>query len=235
MDLPPAREKAVDTSPRRADNLSWKHPCRKNARLNRLGIEWSWVLTRCSVPTPGHSDAIQQAAWDTEQLFAEHSSSLIGYLRSGVRNITDIEDIAQETFIRYFQARSNGESIDNPKGWLYRVGRRLALDQAKKAKPVLLDDAGWSKAEAENAYRPPPDSDDRSLRSPNLPWHLLSEMERECLLLRAEGLTFREVAEVLDVSISTVASYVARAVKKLRQAVATPSETPDHGRTAALR
>lgn len=184
---------------------------------------------------PGQPEAIKQAAWETEQLFTEHSSSLIGYLRSGVRNVTDIEDIAQETFVRYFQARSNGESIDNPKGWLYRVGRRLALDHAKKSKPVLLDDAGWSKVEAQNAYRPPPDSLDRSLRSPNLPWHLLTEVEKECLLLRAEGLTFREIAEVLDVSISTVASYVARAIRKLRQVVAKPIETPDHRRTTALR
>ena len=95
------------------------------------------------------SEAIRQAACETEQLFTKHSPGLIGYLRSSVRNVPDIEDIAQETFIRYFRVRSNGESIDNPKGWLYRVGRRLALDYVKKSKPVLLDEAGWRKAEAD--------------------------------------------------------------------------------------
>ena len=184
------------------------------------------------MPTFGQPDAIQRAAWETEQLFSEHSSNLMRYLRSGVRNITDIEDIAQETFVRYFQARSNGESIDNPKGWLYRVGRHLALDHAKKSKPVLLDDAGWRAVEAANACPPDAGGDDRAS---SLPWHLLSESERECLLLRAEGLKFREIAEILDVSISTVASYVARAIKKLRKAVTEPSETPDHRRAAALR
>ena len=187
------------------------------------------------MPRHSQSEAIQQAACETEQLFKKHSPGLMSYLRSGVRNITDIEDIAQETFIRYFQTRSSGESIGNPKGWLYRVGRRLALDQAKKSKPVLLDDAGWRKAEAERAYHVPLDTNERSLRAPGLPWHLLSDSEKECLLLRAEGLTFREIAEVLDVSISTVASYVARAIKKLRRAVATNSETPVPRRTTALR
>lgn len=185
--------------------------------------------------TRGHSELVQQAAWDTEQLFAEHFSSLIGYLRGSLRNVPDLEDIAQEAFIRYFKARCNGESINNPKGWLFRVARHLALDQIKRAKPVLLDDAGWSMAEAKHAYQPSLDLDERSLRSPNLPWHLLSDAEKECLLLRAEGLTFREVAEVLDVSISTVASYVARAIKKLRKVVATHSETSEPRRTAALR
>ena len=181
------------------------------------------------------SEAIHQAACETERLFTKHSPGLIGYLRSSVRNVPDIEDIAQETFIRYFKVRSNGESIDNPKGWLYRVGRRLALDYVKKSKPVLLDEAGWRKAEADQAYQPSLTADERSLRSPALPWHLLTDTEKECLLLRAEGLTFREIAEVLEVSISTVASYVARAVKKLRKAVATNSETSVPRRTTALR
>lgn len=157
------------------------------------------------------------------------------YIRGGVRNITDIEDIAQETFVRYFRVRCDGASIDNPKGWLYRVGRRLALDQAKKSKPVLLDEAGWRAVEAEHLQAPAEGAGERSLRSADLPWHLLSPSEREALVLRSEGLTFREAAEVMDVTISTVASYVARAIKKLRQAVTEPSETPEDRRAASLR
>jgi RNA polymerase sigma-70 factor (ECF subfamily) len=187
------------------------------------------------VPSSGQPDAITQAAWETEQLFQEHSSNLMRYLRSGGRNTNDLEDLAQETFIRFFRARCNGESIQNPKGWLYCVGRRLAIDRARKAKPVLLDDAGWRSVEAYHAYRPELDADERSLWSSTLPWHTLSPMEKECLLLRAEGLTFREVAEVLDVSISTAASYVARAIKKFRRAVPKSSETPKHRRTTPLR
>ncbi len=187
------------------------------------------------MPKPDQRHAIQQAEWETEQLFAEHASNLMRYVRSQVRNVTDVDDIAQETFVRYFRVRCNGESIENPKAWLYRVGRRLALDQAKKSKPVLLDESGWRAVEADHFQMPTEGSDGRSLRSSELPWHLLSDTERECLLLRAEGLTFREVGEVLDVSISTVASYVSRAIKKLRRAVTEASETPNDRRTASLR
>ena len=180
-------------------------------------------------------DEIRQAAIETEQLFSEYSPSLVRYLRTGLRDATEIEDLAQETFIRYFQARSNGEKIENPKGWLYRVGRRLAVDHAKKARPVLLDDEGWRGVEAGRAEPAGADEGEQSQRWSHLPWHVLSEMEKECLLLRAEGLTFREVADVLDVSMSSAASYVARAIKKFQRAVPKTSETPDHRRTTPLR
>lgn len=176
-----------------------------------------------------------RVAWETEQLFEEYYSSLIAYLRGGIRSRNDLEDIAQETFIRYFRARCGGEKIQRPKSWLYRVGRRLAIDFTRKHRPVLLDEAGWRHVEAEQASESAGAGEERSLRSSNLPWHRLSPQEQESLLLRAEGLTFREVAEVMNVSISTAASYVARAIKKFQRAIPKSSETPQHGRTAPLR
>jgi len=45
----------------------------------------------------------------------------------------------------------------------------------------------------------------------------LTDAERECLLLRAEGLRYREIGEVLGLATSTVAGIVDRAVKKLAE------------------
>ncbi len=45
----------------------------------------------------------------------------------------------------------------------------------------------------------------------------LNPQERECLMLRAEGLRYREIGEVLGVPTSTVADTVERAVKKLAE------------------
>ena len=46
---------------------------------------------------------------------------------------------------------------------------------------------------------------------------LLTESERECLLLRAGGLRYREIGEVLGIPTSTVADTVERAIKKLAE------------------
>ena len=45
----------------------------------------------------------------------------------------------------------------------------------------------------------------------------LTDCERECLLLRAEGLRYREIGEVLEIPTSTVGDTVDRAVKKLAE------------------
>jgi RNA polymerase sigma factor (sigma-70 family) len=46
---------------------------------------------------------------------------------------------------------------------------------------------------------------------------LLTESERECLLLRCGGLRYREIAEVLGIGTSTVGDTVERAIKKLAE------------------
>ena len=46
---------------------------------------------------------------------------------------------------------------------------------------------------------------------------LLTGSERECLLLRAEGLRYREIGEVLGIATSTVADTVDRAIRKLAE------------------
>jgi RNA polymerase sigma-70 factor (ECF subfamily) len=46
---------------------------------------------------------------------------------------------------------------------------------------------------------------------------LLTELERECLLLRAGGLRYREIGDVLGIATSTVGDTVERAIKKLAE------------------
>jgi RNA polymerase sigma-70 factor, ECF subfamily len=45
----------------------------------------------------------------------------------------------------------------------------------------------------------------------------LTDLQRQCLSLRAEGLRYREIASVVDLSLSTVVDAVRRAVKNLRR------------------
>jgi RNA polymerase sigma-70 factor (ECF subfamily) len=48
---------------------------------------------------------------------------------------------------------------------------------------------------------------------------LLSPQERQCLELRAEGLRYREIADIMALDISTVTTYVDRAVRKIARRV----------------
>ena len=179
-----------------------------------------------------------RVAWETEELFVEHRESLMRYLRYRLNDFAAAEDIAQECFIRFFQARCQQEVIEQPKAWLFRVAHNLVIDHGRVKKLDLVGDDEWRMIEAGVAAQ---DTQfDYRLQVSSLPWHKLTPTEMECLRLRAEGLKFREIAEVLDITISTVASYLARAVKKLREPQAAQTsknagETPEYGRVAALR
>ncbi len=67
----------------------------------------------------------------------------------------------------------------------------------------------------------------------------LTQLELECLRLRSEGLKFREVGEVLGLTISTVASYVTRAINKLKETEVRRTEeevgTSKHRRITPIR
>ena len=50
-------------------------------------------------------------------------------------------------------------------------------------------------------------------------WEGMTEQQQQCLRLRVEGLRYREIAEVLGVSISTVADSLDRSVSKMAKGI----------------
>ena len=179
------------------------------------------------MPTLTNKDS---AIRETEGIFGEHRSGLLRYIRYHLNDISEAEDIAQESFIRFYQARLRSEEILKPKAWLFRVAHNLLIDLGRKKKPELLDEKGWLAAEALSVVVP-------SGLEPELmtlPWHRLTKLELECLRLRTEGFKLREISEVLGVSISTVVSYISRALTKLRPVTEEKFETFDDQRVAAI-
>ena len=171
------------------------------------------------------------AASETEQLFGEDRDNLVRYLRYHLDDRSEAEDIAQETFVRFYQARGRDEEITQPRAWLFRVAHNLLVDYGKKRKPDLLDEQGWVALESHLVVEP--NGLQAAAEVSKLPWERLSPMELECLRLRTEGLKLREIGEVLDLSISTVVSYVSRGLAKLRPVSGKDKKvaTPNHRRT----
>lgn len=94
--------------------------------------------------------------------------------------------------------------MENPVGYLYRVGQSRSRPRSE-AQP----------------YPPVSPASSPSVE-PELPSALAALSDRERLavvLIEGFGWTFREVAEVADVSVSSVQSYLSRGLKKLRQAL----------------
>jgi RNA polymerase sigma-70 factor (ECF subfamily) len=131
------------------------------------------------------------------------------------KNREAAQDAVQEAFLRYFIARSGSQPVERPKAWLFQVLRHYLLDGLKAActrREVSLEAVRlWADR------RPDPESEYRLAEMSRRIWDLLSPRELECFRLRAEGLRYDEIAEVLALRSGTVGALLARVQKKIRR------------------
>ena len=136
------------------------------------------------------------------------------------------EDITQESFLRLYRHLSDERPVESPKAWLFAVAHNLAVDSMRgESQFKTLDESTWeqmedSRSRAQNDHEKTMLEQERRelLRKAVMD---LTPLQRECLHLRAEGLRFREIAELLRISISTVADAIRRATAKLARVFST--------------
>lgn len=126
---------------------------------------------------------------------------------------------AQEVFLRLHSALVKGESIHNPRAWVFRVAHNLAVTEHRAGDRWMALDPGLEAALTDRGPGPEARVLQRE-RSARVSEALaeLSPQQRRCLYLRAEGLRYREIAETIGVGVSTVSEFLTRAVAKLRRA-----------------
>jgi RNA polymerase sigma factor (sigma-70 family) len=145
-------------------------------------------------------------------LFDRWYMSLVRYAVRTTANYDLAEDLAQDTFMQMYQALRAGKNIEHPKAWTICVLRRTMNRQmqARRLQEPLdeLEIAGEAVTEM-SVF-----ADIRSLL------RVLSPREEEVLLLRLEALKYREIADQLGISMNSVNTLLARALRKLQQATA---------------
>lgn len=148
-------------------------------------------------------------------------SSLLRYVVRSVGSVELAKDLVQESFLLLCRELLNGKQIDNPKGWTFRVvrrqiGRQLRLDRYSGVSFESIDSpAGWESGEfVHPALRVEAQEDpDRITRL----MEPLSVREQEVMLLRLEGFKYREIADHLGIGRATVKTFLARALKKMKE------------------
>lgn len=163
------------------------------------------------------SYAARQGLADT---FLELREPVCRYLLALGLPGAEAEEVVQETFLRLCQHLASGGSSENLRGWVFRVAHNLAQDQHRRRRrrpsQPLEDASANGRAYTDPVATPEQQAIDqqRSARLQSaigrLPVH-----QRECLHLRAEGLRYREIAEVLGAGVSTVADWIQQALKTL--------------------
>ena len=142
------------------------------------------------------------------------------YFLRRLADASEAEDLTQEVFLRLYSWLDKGRKVENIRAWVFRVAHNLVIDrEALNTRFQSLDSNEWERV-CETYPDLAPSAERRLLEQEQQgKFHLalkrLSPQERECLDLRAEGLSYREIAEVFDMRTHTLVSFLRRVVKKL--------------------
>lgn len=163
-----------------------------------------------------------------QRAFEDHSRELHAHCYRLSGNVTDADDLVQETFVRAWRSRAGYEGRASARTWLYRVATNAFLDSRKAAGRRLLPVG--DPFESSTDLGPYPDS---LLGGDPEPAELASEMvelaliaalmylpprQRAAFVLRdIHGWTTTEIAEALEVSVPTANSLLQRARATVRR------------------
>jgi RNA polymerase sigma-70 factor (ECF subfamily) len=157
-------------------------------------------------------------------LFDQMRGPLLRYSLGFGLSAPDAEEVVQEVFLALYRGLGGGMCRDGLRGWLFRVAHNLSLKRRLALSRRSGDwAAGGAESESLQIADPQPNPEDQlafrqrqgRLRSV---LNALPETDRECLYLRAEGLRYREIAEVLGISVGSVANSLTRALARLSAA-----------------
>ena len=152
-------------------------------------------------------------------LFDSLRAPLLRYSISFGLSVTDGEDIIQETFLALFDHLRKNRSRANLRGWVFRVTHNLALKRRRRHRnQFTLISADDYQPETYFSKELNPEQvailGERQAQLLTI-YKALSENDQHCLQLRAEGLTYREIAHVMGVSLGTVSNLLGRSLSRL--------------------
>ena len=152
-------------------------------------------------------------------LFDAYRRRLLAYVSAFGVSGNDGEELVQEVFLALFCHLRMDRSRSNLRGWIFRVAHNLALKQRRLDR--LQREMAEPEAYTTHDRRPNPEEHLLSVRRQErliAVVNALPEQDRLCLTLRAEGLRYREIARVLDISLGTVSASLTRTLARLTRA-----------------
>ena len=159
----------------------------------------------------------EKTSVDLSEVYSEHYRSLVRFLYRRTGDQALAEDLAQEAFVRAIEHRP-----EQPKAWLFQVAANLARDdyrrRAVRRRHLALvgNDAG---SVASGAARPDIALErNESAARVRAALAELAPNDRDGLLLKEEGLSYDEIAEILGLTRASVGTTLSRARRRLAAA-----------------
>jgi RNA polymerase sigma-70 factor (ECF subfamily) len=154
-----------------------------------------------------------------DRLHERHARALFGFVRAHLRDPHEAEDVLHDAFLAILRERDIGHEVTSFRAWLYGVARNLCLNRARSRKRA---DSTMQAAAHVQQQQPPPPHAEESLQQFEQTAALRAAVEKlppalaEVYRLRAAGLSYEELADVLAIPLGTVRSRIHDMVKRLQ-------------------
>jgi RNA polymerase sigma-70 factor (ECF subfamily) len=132
----------------------------------------------------------------------------------------EAEDVIQDTFLRLVRHRFDLNATENLRAWVFRVAHNLSMDihRSQVRCPSGNDEEARTVIRERVDPRPSPEQQvllDERMKHFEDAFAQLTPKQRQCVLLRAEGFRYREIALALGISVQRVGELMQRSISLL--------------------
>ncbi|MEX2525666.1 MAG: RNA polymerase sigma factor [Gammaproteobacteria bacterium] len=159
----------------------------------------------------------QDAKIGVYEAYMDHQAALKRFIARFLPSSHDIEDVSQETFLRAFSTEQ-GRRIEQPRSFLFRIAKHIALTQLTRKSRQITDylreidnsDALYTEFSAE----------EETMAKESLGIHcdavasLPPQCRRVYLMRKVYGMSHKQIAESLDIAVSTVEKHLIKGVEQ---------------------
>ena len=200
------------------------------------------TMTRLATSTSTRAAAGELDTHDFSRIVDRFKDPIVNYVTRLVGQRERAEDVAQETFVRFYQHRHKYRELGSLQAYLFRIATNLVRSEERRRKrwrilEPIFSYGGRSHNGVHSPSSPPsPDPERSSLASEEhqVVTRASAQLDitfRAPLVLREiEGLSYREIADALELAEGTVKSRLHRARELLKDALE-PYWTEQQGST----
>ena len=150
--------------------------------------------------------------------YEQHLSALKRYVMRILHVENDVEDVVQEAFLRAYKAEEGAADIRQPKSYLFRVAKHVALGQIRQKvnRPTdYIEDSDPSSILTEEWTL-----EDEVLAQERMGIHCMAiaalppRRRKVYLMRKVYGMAQKDIAESLGITVSTVEAHLAKAFKE---------------------
>ena len=156
------------------------------------------------------------------KVFEEQQMPLKAFISRLIRKPQDIDDIAQETFVRAFLAEQKG-AIQHPKAYLYRIARNLTFEilskKSNKLTSYIEDSSDYTLLDSGEDIEGIAIVREKLDRVKVAIAEMPPQCQRVFIMHKVYGFKYKEISQQLGISVSTVEKHIMTGLKKCRQSV----------------